>query len=664
MLRSKFLWTLGPLLALALGGGDIWAHGGNWRGPNGGVPPALRQPHDPLPPPPPPSDPPPGDTPITPPGQTPGTGFETPGSGGNGTPPIAPNPSSPRRPGATTRKTSFESWRFWWAYNNDDILDLKAHTYARQFYDANPLRFVGSQDVENRRAVRRPTRRLVTSIVIPALLRTIRRKGDNEDVQGGAIVALGKLGSLRHVALFNDVIWNRYRNPAGQAVDFGRQARESGVLALGLLPGVDASGRDTLRAICLRALQDEKLRTRERTWAAVCLGLQRDRKAVKPLLAELRKRYSDDNVPAGILAGLGLIGDEAARAPIEEILTHGAIGKRRTSDRVRAFAGYAIGKIGDPRSLPLVLKVLRSRRQGRIVKRSAAIAAGTLGAGAAPEMRDRTVQALLKYLRRSGGDLSGENFAIISLSRVGTPRAVDALLGFIENGRYGQRPFAALGLGTYVFYRRRAAEQGRGAPLDQALQKRIVDRLARLSRKYKDAETQAAFFLARGLVRDRTAVEELIALVARPGADPVLRGTCCVALGLLGDRRPSVKTALELALRERKSEDLRRSAATGLGLLDDADVVKILLQEMKRARSFAVQGQLIRAIGAIGDQRAIPPLVEILDNPHQPIQTRAMAAVGLGLVGDLEPLPRLGRISKDYNYCASAPDIDELLYIL
>ena len=57
-------------------------------------------------------------------------------------------------------------------------------------------------------------------------------------------------------------------------------------------------------------------------------------------------------------------------------------------------------------------------------------------------------------------------------------------------------------------------------------------------------------------------------------------------------------------------------------------------------------------------------LIEILDNTSRPDATRAMAAVGLGMIGDLLEVPRLSRLSKDYNYRASVADLDELLYIL
>jgi HEAT repeat protein len=200
--------------------------------------------------------------------------------------------------------------------------------------------------------------------------------------------------------------------------------------------------------------------------------------------------------------------------------------------------------------------------------------------------------------------------------------------------------------------------------MDSNLRKKIVAHLAKLSDKYKDADTKAAFMLARGLVKDKAATEELVTIAASKSGDSVLRGFSCVALGLMGDASEPVKEALKIALDERKSPDLRRDAATGLGLLRDADVVKLLLNMLQNSNSFAVQGQLITAIGYIGDHTAIPPLVQILDDISLNTATRAMAAVGLGMIGDLRELPPLARLSQNYNYRASVPDLDELLFIL
>jgi HEAT repeat protein len=488
-------------------------------------------------------------------------------------------------------------------------------------------------------------------------------------VHGGAIVALGKIGTAKYIPMFEDAIWDRYKNDKGQAVKFGGQATESAVLALGLLPNIDDATRDQIRGIMLNAIDDTKLRTRERAWAAVCLGFQRDGNAVRPLVERLGKSYSDDNIPAGILAGIGLIGrceqTTEIRPALEEALKTGNLfGKDAGSDRIRSFIAYALMKIGDPASIPTLLSVLDSRKHGRVVKRSAAIAVGGLGA-LEPDAKNKetAVSGLLKYLNNSGGDASGENFAIIALSQIGTEKALQHLVDLAENGQYGQRPFAALGLATRVFYNDRDAADGKAEKMDSGLRKKIVDKLAKCSDKFKDADTKAAFMLGRGLVRDNAATAELVNLASSKG-DPTLRGFCCVALGLMGDASESVKDALKIALAERKSPDLRRDAATGLGLLRDADVVKDLLEMLSSAQSFAVQGQLITAIGTIGDHTAIAPLVAILDDVTQNTATRAMAAVGLGMIGELRELSPLARISQNYNYRASVPDLDELLFIL
>jgi HEAT repeat protein len=651
---------------------DAFAHGGSFRGPNGGVPPGLREPSDPEPPPPPPSDPGTPGGPTTPSGPsgpttpTPEGGHETPG---DSAPPAPIGPSQGPKKRATTKSLTFESWRFWWAYNNDDILNLKTHIYAERVSSSSPLHFASRQDEENRRNAQRPTERAVKKTIIPALMRSLNRKSDHEDIHGGALIALGKIGTSRYINLFYEATFDKYKNDRGMSIEFGSQARESAVLALGVLPNQDEASKEAIRRICLEVIDYEgsiNIRSRERAWAGVVLGLQRDEGAVRPLIERLGKKYSDDNVPAGLLCGLGLIGSKEPLGGLHEAFLKGDLfGRKVTSDRILAFVGYAIAKIGDPESLKTVLMALNSRRTGRVVKRSAAIAAGILGAKTADDdMKDKAVNTLLKYIRKSGGDGSGENFAIIALSQIGTERALNALIDIAESGKYGQRPFAGLGLATHIFYRDRDAAEKKAEPMNPDLRKKIVEKLIKLSGKYKDADTKSAFMLCRGLVKDRTAVDELVGIAAKRSADPTLRGFSCVALGLIGDASDSVKDAMKLALRERKSTDLRRDAATGLGLLRDAEVVKLLLGELEKAKSFAVQGQLIQAIGTIGDHTAIEPLVEILDNKSEPSQTRAMAAVGLGMIGDLRELPALARLSKNYNYRASVPDLDELLFIL
>ncbi|HEX5135548.1 MAG TPA: HEAT repeat domain-containing protein [Planctomycetota bacterium] len=638
-----------------------FGHGGAFRGPNGGVPPGLRPPGDPEPPPPPPSDPgdpggpSTGDTPDPVPAP-PDTGHGT-GDGGTPPPPVPPQGGNAGRT-RTRSPLTYESWRFWWAYNNDDILSLRR---AVEGVVSGTGPFAGWNDRENRRNAQRPTQWEVTNSVLPALLRCINAR-DHEDVHGGAILAAAKVGTSKLIPLFEEIVWNRHTNDAGERIDYGPQARESAVLALGLLPKLDDASMGIARRILLEAVADDQLRTRERTWAAVALGLREDPDAVMPLLDLLSKRYADDNVPAGIVVGLGLIGDPRARADLEEIFVRASFRGRDVPTRVRPFAGYALGKLGDPAALPAVLKVLGSRRTTAFVARSAAVAAGALADRADAAAKAEAASAILKALRGSLDDTTARNFSLIALGRIGTAPALLALLEEAENGRPESRTFAALGLSTRVFYSDREKGGEGSVPVDPALRRRIVDKLAQISGRLRDAETRAAFLLARGLVKDKSARGELVEIVRRPG-DTTLRGFACVALGLLDDPGDEVKDALRLALAERTNVDLRRDAATGLGLLRDAGTVPLLLEQLAAASSFVVQGQLVAAIGAIGDQRALSPLATLLEDRRQAAQVRALAAVGLGLIGDLRPLPPLARISRDYNYRASLPDLDELLLI-
>ncbi len=652
----------------------LYAHGGSFRGPNGGVPPGLREPNDPEPPPPPPSDPgdpggptTPGDPgPATP--TTPDGGHDTPGGA---PPPPAPTPSAGPKRKATTKTRTFEYWGYWWTYNNPDIISLKDHILSRGVSSSSPLHFASGRDKENRRNAQRPTERAITKTIIPALLRSLERKGDHEDIHGGCLVALGKIGNSGFINIFEKATFDKWRNQRGVKIEFGSQARESAVLALGLLPNQDKASLDAIRKICLEIIDYPKagrikIRTRERVWAAVSLGLQRDKESVRPLLERLGKKYKNQNIPAGLLAGLGLIGDESAVEALAEGFVEGNLsGRRIENDRVRAFIGYALTKIGSPKALTAVLDVLNSRKFGRVVKRSAAIAAGVLASSkkATTDQREEAVRTLMKFIRK-GSDPSAKNFAIIALSQIGTDKALAQLLKIADKGRYGQRPFAALGLGTHVFYKERDKAAGKGEGMSDDMMDTIRKAMIKLSAKNKDPDTKAAFLLARGLIKDRAAVDELVSIASKKSGNPTLRGFACVALGLIGDASESVKDAMKLALRERKSVDLRRDAATGLGLLHDADVMRHLIDELKKAKSFAVQGQLITAIGTVGDHNAIDPLVDLLDDKGQPAQTRALAAVGLGMIGDLNRIPRLARLSKNYNYRASVSDLDELLFIL
>ena len=118
------------------------------------------------------------------------------------------------------------------------------------------------------------------------------------------------------------------------------------------------------------------------------------------------------------------------------------------------------------------------------------------------------------------------------------------------------------------------------------------------------------------------------------------------------------------ALRSRRSEHLRRSSATALGLLRDKGAVEILLEELQVARSQSMKGQVVVALAKVGDERAIKPLIALLKDGNESVLTRALACAGLGIVGDINWMPSLSRISQDINFRATGDAFREVLSIL
>jgi len=526
---------------------------------------------------------------------------------------------------------SFESWRFWWAYNNDGI--------------------------GGRASLRTPLDPRARAALLSPLLRSLGRPDDHEDIHAGALVALGRIGAVEHAPLFRDAALDELRGRGGRRIHLGLQASEAGVLALGLLP-VSAGGGEFIDGALAEIVGSERLRSRERVWGAVGLGLRRDRQAIKTLRRLLAMEPGNEDLTAGLLCGLGLIGDPAVVPDLNAAFESGVLCGRQTSDTVRAFVGYAIAKLADARSLAAAARVTATSAAGPLARRSAVIALGTCCATASDSQRAEAVHALERFVAAGPGDPSERHFAIIALGRIGTEPALRHLIALTRDGVGCQPEFACLGLATHVF------DADRRGGMDPKLREEIVAALREGTLVHKAPEPRAAFLLGLGLVKHRDSVAELAVAATKGGTDPLLRGGACVALGLIGEASPRVMEALTLALRETSSVDLRIDAATAIGMLRDASALPMLLDMFGRTRAFSVQAAIVRAIGMIGDASAIAPLAAVLDDTAASEQSRALAAAGLGLLGDPGPTPALGRVAKDYNYRASVPDLDELLFTL
>jgi HEAT repeat protein len=87
-------------------------------------------------------------------------------------------------------------------------------------------------------------------------------------------------------------------------------------------------------------------------------------------------------------------------------------------------------------------------------------------------------------------------------------------------------------------------------------------------------------------------------------------------------------------------------------LLGDKDVVPELIEMLKNARGLASQASISTALGLIGDQRSLEPLLAMLKGEGLTDTARAFAIVSLGNVCDPRPLPWNTPLALDVNYRA------------
>lgn len=661
------------------------AHGGYMRGPAGEVPPNLRKPTDPPPPnnpetPTPPEEEPGGTTtpgpddrgelpPAPPggPGGSQGRPMPAPGTGGNdgsGTP--TPN----GRPGNARPVVTFDSWLFWWGYNNDDILNLRARLRSLENRTSTRLNPVGVGEHHGRTPGGKiaVTDLAIRERVVPALEAAL----DSSlffDIRAGAVVGLGKIGATQEKAVASRIAERLLAILANESGEEHGTVEESAALALGLLQSRDV---EIVDALC-DVLNDRRgARTRTRSFAALALGLL-GVESSHPRYARVAETLRDvvrsgdetqADVPACALVAMGLSGDAAFVPALVEMTREGrAYGTRKLDDLLRSFAAAALGKIAErdrESASPAVVEVLGRAltRKGTHTTRSAVIALGQIAQrrDLAADVRRRIVKQLAYVTGK--GETQAANFATVALGRIGGATDDARLRGHIgdvlrrqlKKGSFVSRPFAALGLGLLG---RRFED---AAAIGELLRDEFVE--------YRgDPRGRGAYAIALGMLGDRRAVPVLLGVLEDEAAYKKLRGLCAVALGMIRDRKaiPAIRTALL----EDRDPDLRVDAAIGAGLVGEIAVIDDLIGILRDPRaSLYVQGSVVLSLGRIGDERAIDSIIEILEDEEAQDIKRALAAVALGLLGDRNDLPVLGRLSKDVNYRAQVNALLEVLSIL
>ncbi|MGE0193894.1 MAG: HEAT repeat domain-containing protein [Planctomycetota bacterium] len=680
----KLIWT--PLVLVGLlvhVPTNAWSHGGQFKAPPGYVDPGQRPAEDPTPPPPPP-----------PSGGPPTTGGEDEGKptgGGPTTPPPGRTPPPTTGGGSLGGPTrgrsatlSQDDWAIWYAYNRASIENLKEALYAR--VSSNPLAAVVGESGGNRDDATHDVRSKISSALIPAMLWALDPVNARDpDVESAAAIGLAKMTSdPLHIELIQKGLESKQK-----------LMRESAALALGLLRRAKpedqftGSDLDRVRETLFAVLGDAEHDVRTRCFAAFALGLLGDQpsgRAGAPrgaehtarLFAHLDREVPSDEITVAVLTAIGLQGAgtlvDDQREVLRDLVTRGRLASKSAPDHVCAEAARALGQVGVDSDVRLLVRALTSRRSGTLTVASAAIALGRLAPLLDSEGRVDVAKELINAVQklRSG---STTGFALVSLARIavadlqagstavlGSTKLPKLLLGTAVDGRVLERPYGALALGLI-------AEEIGETPRTEAEGDFRHDAVRVLREgamsKRLSAHDQAAYAIALGIARDQASVPLLVEVLEDRRGDAEKQGYAAIALGLVAEGGSVEGRKLVRGLLvETHDEELKVQCATALGLLRDREALPALLMGLKEADTQSLKGQLALAIARLGDGRAIPPLIQVMQDRGEKDLTRAIVTAALGVIGDMEWIPSLHRITQDINYLYMNDSCREIVSIL
>lgn len=663
----------GSLLAFS---GITLGHGGTYRGPGDTVPPAGGNPGT--------GGPKPGG-PTTPGGGGPAGPNTGPPSGpvtgppGGATP--TPTGGGPQTPGGMNLGPDLSSWTFWWGFNREKYLQLKA-----QIGKQDGIATGGDEDAliggKGGRTSMRPTPEQVTREVLPALKEALEKE-TNRDIITGSLIALAKIGQEQQIMVdifkkflssndqevaetallafgiladqegipvlvdfFEDT--DNARKLAGGKREIPHRSRTFAAYGLGLIGArsVDADVRNKVQGTLLKFLENDGSKRAAqkdlRVATIVALGLVEDpeRKAVAAL-----QKYFDDNrkkeeiicahVPNAIARLLSKAPANERGAYVQQMIAELAEKGRSGDKEMRASMAQAIGMLtrADDSFAKKAVEVIQDKIENELSKNNLLAYFGMIAIG-----------------QIAGSGEPGSDFEKFLLTKAQA-----------AGGKVMTRAWAALSLGVEGF-----DQINRKVPVTP--NPKVGETLVNMVQEIKDAEQLGAYAIAIGLLKYQPGAAQLTRLLGSVKSDEY-RGYFATALGLMGEKE-SVKQIQELVKNSVRRPELLRECAIALGLLSDKSIVPNLLKIMsdKENKTLAVQAAVATALGYVGDHRAVETkdpkdltLPRMLRDANKELsaESRAFAAVALGLVCDKEDFPWNFKVSTDLNYTATVETLND-----
>lgn len=602
-------------------------------------------------------------------------------------------------------------WTTWWALHRDLFLDLRRQARQVGPGTGDDGFFLGRGERGELPPSSAPTPTRLRTEVVPGLLALLGRDPGPEVARAGLLALARAAGSL--VETPGGVPEKVAPLLRSFVAEGNRSVGEAAVVALGLL-GSDAESttlvallRDTEAG---RDLADaSEVPTRHRAFAAYALGLLGERSGredvhryiVHHLVAALDEDGSATrDLEVACIAAIGLVplpdrdgeriggalvdadddrGQRAPDASARPAPSSSRAGQLRLvadtlfsgfQDRqVRAHAATSLALLLDDlpaerrdafkdELAPGLARILEpGRREPNEVILSTILALGEIADadGDAPDRRLR--QALVEGAEEYANQ--EPRFAtLVTLGRIGgrpgnarlpSPgsEALEShLLSVLSRGDVRARSWAGLALGVL----------GHGASAHGVKPTTAGNTALRGAlRKSGNAYDAGAYALALGLRRDPLAVPLLLEALEEPGSASWIP-RAAEGLGLLGAQE--ARGALETLLVESGARpDRLVPAAEALVLLGSSTAVDRVLGALDEARSQATREGPLTALGRIGDDRAVVPLLALLGRRSTPDVTLASALAALGNVSAPGDLPWQTSYRRARNVAAAPPTL-------
>ncbi|MFT7670295.1 MAG: HEAT repeat protein [Planctomycetota bacterium] len=611
--------ALSPLLA---------AHGGVYRGPGSSVPP----------------------------GGSPGGGGGPSSGGGGGS-------------------AAAVDWRVWWSFNRDGYMRVKDAVH-RAPSTTGDNDFYAGKGKKSAGFLTHVTDYELKTRVVPGMLEALKQT-NNQDLITAILMALGKIsldpedGEPVEPVLRSYLAHSNQEIAETAAISLGLFGRELSAMTLTALLADSEKGRQLVGR--------KKVPYRTRSFAAYGLGILAQSSprvdvrnlAIRQLMTTLKEAdTATPDLSTACLLSIGLCPltvkgawDPKMGAPRSVTSLEGQVAwlmnwllKNDESLEVRAHAPMALTRLallgGEGTRIAVARMFVSSIAGGKLemnLERAMLVSLGELGDADDDEL-DIEIRKILRDAVGSA-DAPSRVLARVSWARVlshpgtgnNTTIALEEgrnwLLQDLSRGRSTTRAWTALAIGILGF------ERGRnGLEVSPTLSRSL--RMA--ARKYKSPRDIGAMCIAMGLAGDTDSSEDLEEQLTR-NADDGLRGSAAIALGLLRSAK-SREAITALISKAEHRPILLRELATALILLGDHSALPQLIHGLRQAKSLADQSAHAFAIGRIGDQRAVQPLLEILRDEDLSETTQAFAAAALGVIANDSPLPWNANLAANLQY--------------